>query len=219
MNLQMRITSENGFFSDTVNVKIMTAYRNFTIDFPKRIADLDNQFHGIAKQARLDVSYTLMKLAAAFLLPYERIEGTSGSRSSDIANAQRIRKHLDLDRRFEESSYCNNISSWKSLDVDGFNRGPSSWFGLESSLSSPVHKVLAIIRHSVAHSNIYFAGENEIEHIYLGNRKDILPNTNKYRVVRCTVYELEHLINVWISNLQKLRASPFLIWHELEVAV
>jgi len=69
----------------------MTAYKNFTVDFPKRLMELDQQFRPIATSADLEVSYLLMKLTASFLLPYERIEGTSGARRSEIANPQRIR--------------------------------------------------------------------------------------------------------------------------------
>jgi len=62
----------------------MTEYKNFTVDLPKRIAELDPRFRQIASCADLDVSYTLMKLAASFLLTYERIDGTSGARNAQI---------------------------------------------------------------------------------------------------------------------------------------
>ena len=42
----------------------MTAYRNFTVDFPARVAQLDASFRPLAVDAELDVSYLVMKLAA-----------------------------------------------------------------------------------------------------------------------------------------------------------
>ena len=81
-----------------------------------------------------------------------------------------------------------------------------------------MHQVLETIRHSVAHSNIFFGGEYQIEHIYLGSRRERLPETGKYRVIRCTVGELDQLVDASIHNVQKLRLSPALIWRELEAA-
>lgn len=196
----------------------MTAYKNFTVDFPKRLAELDREFRPIARSADLDVSYALMRLAAAFLLPYERIEGTSGTRRTDILDSQSIRKFLELDKRFYEASYCSDVTQWAILDVDGFSSGPRGWLGSERKMDSVVFKVLQTIRHSVAHSNLFFGGDVTIEHIYLGSRKERDPETNNYRVVRCTLHELNHLVDAWVSNLQKLRVSPSLIWRELDKA-
>lgn len=196
----------------------MTAYKNFTVDFPKRLTELDRKFRPIARSADLDVSYGLMRLAASFLLPYERIEGTSGSRRAEIRDPQSIRKFLELDKRFHEASYCSDITQWSLLDVDDFSRGPRDWLGSERRLDLVAYKVLQTIRHSVAHSNLFFGGDLTIEHIYLGSRTERDRETDKYRVVRSTVHELNHLVDAWILNVQKLRASPSLIWRELDEA-
>jgi len=198
----------------------MGHYKNFTVDFPRRLRDLDQQFRPIASAADLDVSYVLMKLAAAFLLPYERLTGTSGARATDLDPNQRqsIRRVLELDKRFFQASYCGDRTEWFSLEVENFMRGPKDWQGAERGLESPAHEVLETIRHSVAHSNLFFGGERRIEHIYLGSRMERLPDTGRYRVIRCTVNELGHLVDAWIRNVQKLRVSPALIWRELEAA-
>jgi hypothetical protein len=80
-----------------------------------------------------------------------------------------------------------------------------------------VHKVLQTIRHSVAHSNLFFGGEKTIEHIFLGSRREPEP-TDRYRVARSSVHALNHLIDAWLRNVQKLRVSPSLIWPELDEA-
>jgi hypothetical protein len=196
----------------------MTAYRNFTVDLPKRLSELDRQFQPVAKSADLDVSYLLMKLAACFLLPYERIEGSSGVRPSEKSDPRSIRKHLELDKQFHESTYCSDIVRWFLISVDDFRSGPRAWLGKEAQLHAPVHRVLTIVRHSVAHSNLFFGGENTIEHIYLGSRQERDPKTNKYTVVRCGVPDLNALVNAWIANVEKLRVSPALIWTEMEKA-
>jgi len=196
----------------------MTAYRNFTVEFPTRLAELDKVFKPIASSAELEVSYTLMKLAASFLLPYERVEGTSGARTADLKERQSIRKYLELDKRFHQASYCSNGDQWSYLDVDDFAHGPTNWVTNGYKLKSPVHKVLETIRHSVAHSNLFFGGDSKIEHIYLGSRREKDPDTNQYRVLWCTVNELNHLVDAWITNLKKLSVSPSVIWAELEEA-
>ena len=104
------------------------------------------------------------------------------------------------------------------LNVEDFQRGPSGWLGTEARLDLPVHEVLKTVRHSVAHSNLFFGGESTIEHVYLGSRKERDPATGKYLIVRCTIDELNHLVSAWISNVQNLRVSPSLIWRELEEA-
>lgn len=196
----------------------MSTYKNFTVDLPKRIAELDFRFREIALCADLEVSYLLMKLAASFLLPYERIEGTSGAWRADVKDRQSLRKHFELDKLFCESTYCSSIELWESIDVDNFSHGPRAWRGNEQAFNWPVHRVLETIRHSVAHSNLFFGGEQIIEHVYLGSRKGRDPKNEKYRVVCCTVVELQHLVDAWITNLQELDVSPSLIWYEIENA-
>jgi hypothetical protein len=167
----------------------------------------------------LDVTYTLMKLAAAFLLPYERLDGDSGARNADVdpSKRQSIRRDLELDRQFSESSYCGGSTEWRLLDVRGFSGGPQQWYGTEREIDAQVREVLEIIRHSVAHSNLFFGGGSQIEHVYLGNRRKEA-GRETYSVIRCSVRELEHLLDSWITNVQKLRVNPALIWQELETA-
>jgi hypothetical protein len=102
----------------------MSAYKNFTVELPERIQNLDKEFSQLAKVKNLEVTYLLMKLAAAFLLPYERISGTSGATSFDIVEPQRIRRTLELDKQFYRSSYPKNIDGWVRYDVNDFSNGP-----------------------------------------------------------------------------------------------
>jgi hypothetical protein len=196
----------------------MSIYKNFTFDFPKRLTELDRKFRPIAKSVDLEVSYALMRLASAFLLPYERLEGTSGTRTSDVRDSQSIRKSLELDEPFHEASYCSDITQWSVFNVDDFSHGPRGWLGKGRPMDLAACQVLRLIRNSIAHSNMFFGGENTIEHIYLGNHRERDPKTEKYQVVGCTVHELNHLVDAWVSNVQKLPVKPSLIWRELDEA-
>jgi hypothetical protein len=195
----------------------MTVYKNFTVDFPKRLSELDHQFRSIANSKEYEVTYLLMKLASSFMLPYERIRGTSGAKTFDISNPQSICKYLVLDKEFEKSAYCSNIDNWSFFEVDDFPAGPNAWHstGVKPKV---VWQVLLSIRHAVAHSNLFFGGEKKIDHIFLGKRVDRDPENKKFEVIRCGVSDLNKLMDSWITNVQKLRASPALIWSELEKA-
>jgi hypothetical protein len=119
--------------------------------------------------------------------------------------------------KFCDSSYCGGSKEWRLLDVEGFSGGPRQWRGAERRIDASVREVLEIIRHSVAHSNVFFGGESQIEHVYLGNRAKG-PGRETYTILRCNVRELEDLLDSWIGNVQKLRVNPALIWQELEAA-
>ncbi len=155
----------------------MAKFRNFTVEFPERLAELDQRFR-----------------------------------------PKRIRSILELDKRFYESAYCSDVTSWSTFDVDNFQSGPSEWVKEKRHRKLAVHEVLETVRHAVAHSNLFFGGKSKIEHVYLGTRRERDSATRRYRVIRCTIDELDHLMDIWISNVRKLRVSPSLIWHELEDA-
>jgi hypothetical protein len=179
----------------------MTAYKNFTVDLPERLMRLDKHFLPIAQGQDLEVTYLLMKLSTAFLLPYERIDGSSGTRASEISNPQNIRKYLELDKPFQRSSYCASPEKWRRINVDNFSRGPRFWKDQSSKkVQETVAKVLEMIRHATAHSNLYFGGESEtIQHIYFGNRMERNKNTEKYTIIRCDIGALNFLVTAWIN--------------------
>jgi len=198
----------------------MSSYRNFTVDFPKRVAQLDVVFRPFALNADLLVSYTLMRLASGFLLPYERIAGTSGAGRAEVSSKQNIRSTLELDKPFLRSGYCSDNDYWRVAKVDDFDAGPVRWNDAMSIVDKKVMvwDLLQVVRHSTAHSNLFFGGEEQIEHIFLGSRLERDSMTNKYRVFQCTPLSLDHLLNRWFLNVEQLRESPALIWAELEAA-
>ena len=198
----------------------MSSYRNFTIEFPKRVAQLDIEFRPLALRADLFVSYTMMRLASGFLLPYERVAGTSGAARAEITSKQKIRSTLELDKPFCESGYFSHNDYWRVANVEDFDAGPVRWNDSMSEVDNNVMvcDLLQVVRHSTAHSNLFFGGEEQIEHIFLGSKRERDPMTNKYRVFQCTPSSLDRLLNRWFLNMEQLRDSPALIWAALEVA-
>jgi hypothetical protein len=197
----------------------VTAYRNFTVDFPARVAQLDAALRSVAADADLEVSYLVMKLAATFLLPYERLQGTSGAARADVSDRQRIRRTLQLDKRWHESDYCSDLSSWALFHVSGFHRGPRDWSAADRPLNDTVaHELLKVVRHSIAHSNLFFGGEQRLEHIHIGSRLNRDDPNGPYVVLRGTIGAVDHLVSAWLGRLRDLRASPSVIWQEIEIA-
>lgn len=197
----------------------MSSYRNFTVDFPKRVDQLHVAFRPFAIGADLSVTYTLMRLAAGFLLPYERTVGKGGAGRAEVSSKQAIRATLELDQSFLQSAYVKGGVNWTMVETDEFDNGPRHWNErVQTMADQQVHEVLQIVRHSTAHSNLFFGGSETIEHIYLGNRRERDENTNKYRVLRCTPDALEDLVERWFHNVEHLQSSPALIWAEIEKA-
>jgi hypothetical protein len=198
----------------------MTAYRNFTVDFPARIEKLDKVFAPMAASDELEVTYLLMKVASAFLLPYERMYGDSGATRHDVLDPQGARAQLELDKKFVRSSYCDTWNEWRVFSVVDFSTGPLAW--LEDDQGIPTWEVastLKIVRHALAHSNIYFGGENStIQHIYFGNRADRARGTDQYKVIRGSVQDVKRMIDTWLKNLHGLRASSALVWQAIDEA-
>lgn len=197
----------------------MTAYRNFTIDFPARVAQLDAFVRPIAADAELEVSYLVMKMASAFLLPYERLQGSSGAARADVSDRQQIRQALQLDKPWRESQYCSDIVDWELMEVPDFHRGPEYWSKTVKPVRDKVvHDLLKTVRHSIAHSNLFFGGEKKLEHIYIGSRLNRNDTTGTYIVLRGTIKAVDHMVAAWLERVGDLRASPSLVWRELEQA-
>lgn len=196
----------------------MSSYRNFAIELPSRLRKLDDCFREAAQGQGSEVSYLLMKLAALFLLPYQRLVGDSGAAAAEVSPRAAVRKYLELDKRFRESRYCLSIDAWCRIDTLKFSEGPRAWADRAESLDEMTHWVLLTIRNALAHSNLHFGGENEIRHIYFGKREDRDPGSDRYVVIGCDVASLERLVTAWLDNVEAVAATSRTIWGEVERA-
>jgi len=185
----------------------MSMYKSFILDFPERVRLLDEAFCREARSKRFEVTFLLMKLSASFLLPYERIKGTSSVRPDDGCGVSNVRVKLELDKRFHESGYCASPVNWFAFEVEKemFSAGDKAWPENRPPLEKRwvVHKVLKRLRHALAHSNIHFGGEEEISHVYFGSW---LSRTckDRFQVFGCGINDLRHLSCSWIENLARL---------------
>lgn len=201
----------------------MSEFRNFSVEFPERLAQLDGHFRPLADRENLQVSYLLMRLTSAFLLPYERTFGDSGEQGADVADSQRVRKVLELDKPFTASTYALQ-SDWTRFQVSNYSARSEDW--IRTSLAaSTVHQVLQDVRYALSHSNLRFAvqpfrsgapvaSEKDINYVFLAARAERLP-TQQYRVTQFSVTGLDGLVDQWVANVTKVRTSPHTIWREI----
>jgi len=198
----------------------MTAYRNFSLEFPERVKELDQDFIACAKQRNLEVTYLMMKASSCFLLPFERLAGDSGVSSAEVPNQQKIRKHLNFDEPFARTFYCDGDERWAQGNVDNFSSGPEAWIDKDCwvlpIMGLASCKVLRTLRHSLAHSNFFFGGEQQIEDVYFGAKREKKESTEKYTVYRCSVNSLNHLLDSWIEKVSSEAVSSEVIWRELD---
>lgn len=155
----------------------MSAYRDFTSDFPSRCLDiLDNQM-AWAKFRGRDVTLLLMVASSAFLVPYERLRPDNQRPPHPSGDNKRFAElSLKLEILFREkfigSQLCTSLeNSWKyATDVKRIDGDIDTWF-LPASLR-PVTKekqisaMLVWIRNALAHGNIYTSG-NPIDKLIL----------------------------------------------------
>lgn len=199
----------------------MSLFETFHVDLPERCQTLHETFSRIAKENDLEVTYTLMRLGCAFLMPYER--SVKNKRLGPSENGKSaLKDKLELNRKFGESSYCHNDNAWtyhkvpeqqyrEDLDVNALlrERGDLS--------ARKVGQVLFDIRCAIAHSNLHFAAEQNnqniprngrsITHIFFG----VKPTNDKteYRVIGSNPIELNWLLDIWSAKLGDISESSY----------
>jgi hypothetical protein len=187
----------------------MSLFETFHVDLPGRCQTLHEKFSKIAKDKDLEVTYTLMRLGCAFLMPFEQ-------------SLFDLKDRLEINSKFGESSYCCNYNAWT------YHKVPEQQYRADLDLNTllqggedlgtkTVREVLFIIRCAIAHSNLHFAAEqnNEniphdyrsITHIFFG----IQPADGKteYRVIGSNPIELSRLLDIWSNKLSDINKSSY----------
>ncbi len=155
----------------------MSAYRNFTNDFPSRCLEiLDHQMAWANLRGR-DVTLLLMVASAAFLVPYERLRPDNNRPPHPSGDNKRfVELSLQLETLFGEKFFGSELcpsseNSWQfANDVKRIDGDIDTWF-LPASLrpvtkAKQVSAMLVWIRNALAHGNIYTSG-NPIDRLIL----------------------------------------------------
>ena len=192
----------------------MSAYRDFTSDFPSRCLDILDRQMGWAKFQGRDVTLLLMVASTAFLVPYERLRPDSNRSphpSGDNERFAALAKCLKdlMAERFCGSSLCpDRENSWKvAKDVSRVDGDLDGWFPRQSLKPVSKHKavssMLVLIRNALAHGNVFTTG-NPIETLIFVQRRGSAEGlTSKFEVLSVSPEDFGHFIREWVAFLRE----------------
>lgn len=191
----------------------MTAYTNFTSDFPKRCLDvLDTASTGAAANGR-EITLLLMAASASLLVPFERLK-------PDISNSVHPfgdnRRYGPAAARLKELLRKNFVGSdlgpesthsWKlAKDVQSVDGDVDTWLPkvkLKSlSESRQVGSTLTLIRNALAHGSIHTTGDPIQELVFV---KEVLDKDRKrvgFDVLQVNHGDFKQFVRAWIGFLQ-----------------
>ena len=191
----------------------MSAYRDFTMDFPSRCLEILDRQSGWAKFRDREVTLLLMVASAAFVVPYERL-GLHKDRPPHPAGDNK--RYAELAKRLEDlkadkfcsSSLCpNSENSWKlAKDVDRVDGDLDGWF--PPRLLKPVSKdktvssMLTLIRNALAHGNMFTTGSPIETLIFVQRRGSDEGSTSKFEVLSVGPKDFAHFIREWVAFLR-----------------
>jgi hypothetical protein len=191
----------------------MSAYRDFTSDFPTRCLEVLAHQMAWAKFKGRDVTLLLMVSSAAFLVPYERLRldtkhppHPSGDGERFAALAESL---VDLmAEKFCGSNLCPEMTnSWKvAKDVPSVQGDLDVWYPPKTlkpvSRDKSVSSMLALIRNALAHGNIFTTGSPIESLIFVQRRGGDHGGSSKFEVLSVSPADFGHFIREWVAFLR-----------------
>lgn len=192
----------------------MSAYRDFTRDFPSRCIEVLDHHMDWAKFRGRDVTLLLMVASAAFLVPYERLKPESTRSphpSGDIERFAELAKRLEelMDAKFCGSRFCpGKENSWKVAKEVPFVHGDlDSWFPPQSlkpvSGEKAISSMLKLIRNALAHGNVFAAGNPIGTLIFVQRRETDESSNTKFEVLSVHPRDFNNFIREWVAFLRE----------------
>lgn len=171
----------------------MTAYTDFTSDFPGRCLDLLNLAHGMASVNGREVTLLLMAASASLLVPYDRLKPDTYYSSHPFGDNRRFldaaEKLKDLmAAKFVGSVLCpNENTSWQlAKKVPSVTGDLDSWLPQANlkplSKERGVESTLTLVRNALAHGSIYTTGDPITDLIFVKEVITEQPDKSRKRV-------------------------------------
>ena len=148
----------------------MSAYTNFTSDFPSRCLELLDIAHGVASVNGRETTLLLMAASASLLVPFERLKPDTQHHAHPFRDNARFADAAEklqdlLTEKFVGSVLCpSTAASWQlAKDVLSVDGDVDSW--LPKATLKPLSKdrivstILTLVRNALAHGNIYTTGD------------------------------------------------------------
>lgn len=191
----------------------MTAYTDFTRDFPKRCLDvLDKASAGAAANGR-EITLLYMAASASLLVPFERLKPDTENSAHPFGENKRYglaagRLKELLDKKFVGSDLCPESShSWQlAKDVQSVEGDVDSWLPnikLKSlSANKQVASTLKLIRNALAHGSIYTTGNPIEELVFVKEVQGTDRQRVGFEVLQVSHGDFTLFVRKWIAFLQ-----------------
>lgn len=194
----------------------MSSYRNMTVEFSSRIAEILASFDTAAKDIRREVTFLLAIADPTVTIPLERLDQRHRSHGfNSFPQAAELNKYLNRVPFIKSKLWPDeNPSSWcyggPLVSVDG---DPDSWPELTSPsiLTKSVFSITILkhLRNALSHGNVYTRGESEItDLVFLAW---ISRNDTRYMYIVCSPSDFRQFLDNWISLLKPIDMPSFII--------
>ena len=191
----------------------MTAYTNFTGDFPARCVAVLDAASDIAKGQEREVTLLLMAASASFIVSFERLKPDTREGGHPFGDNKKFSVAAEslsqlMKSEFIGSELCPGMShSWRSAkNIKSVRGGPEQW--LQSAKLEPVTQqrpvasILKLLRNALAHGSLYTTGDPIKELIFVQRQ-----NKADFEILIVGQENFEFFIRAWILFLKNANDS------------
>ncbi len=181
----------------------MSAYRDFTRDFPERCSGIMKRFYFEARLSNLEVTLLLSVATSGLVIPFERIRLDSGGHPLERGSKHKWEKAKEepfIRSKFWDSPasgtwrYSTQHFEERRVDVDSFG----NWKPVEEELSS---RVVILLRNALAHGNLSIAGDPISELVFMSERnKDKEPGL--WQAIKVSPEDFAVFLTNWFNFLK-----------------
>ena len=189
----------------------MSEYVDIITDFSSRCRKLFLAAEEVPALREYDVTLLLMTAAAAFVIPFERLNPChlSGD-AEDFIDLTGEASPFNR-RPFVTSRFCPRLGSWRYGERPSAHgapeQRPEQWPELYSLRSVPpqmsVGYVLITIRNALAHGNILTKGNHNIDAIVFISEMRLKDGNIGYRFLQVSPSDFRKFLTKWLEFLSK----------------
>jgi hypothetical protein len=190
----------------------MTDYDDFIHDFPARCRDVLEVAYGPAQAKDREVTLLIMTATAAFLVPFERLRAEEHPAQNRQLYPE-LARQLDFALRepFLESPFHDgDPGSWSVGKIDN---PEASTQHKPLTNQTPAGQVLAIIRNSLAHGNLFTIGGRDLPIKALLFFSEDRKNGHRvgYKYVHVSPTDFHGFLVRWLAFLEGMKIPPVVV--------
>ena len=194
----------------------MTAYTDFTSDFPKRCLEVLNTASADAAERGREITLLYMAASASLLVPFERLKPDTKNSAHpfrdnrrDVVTANRLEELLR--KNFVGSVLCpSNHSFQLAKNVKSVSGDLDDWLpnaGLAPIKDEKTDATIKLVRNALAHGNIYTTGDPIQELVFvteIREKERVLKGSPvEFDVLQVSHGDFKKFVCAWIEFLQK----------------